>query len=136
MGWLKRLFGAEKPKNPQQAISGRPAPQAQATSYSQNAPAQSAPAQASSGTSTASIPPERVGLNGEYDQSGLAKRVALAFDEDPQLDDIDTLYVAQTGGTVVLKGKVPSQDILNKMVNVARSVNGATSVETNQVSIG
>jgi len=31
-----------------------------------------------------------MGLSGEYDQSGLAKRVALAFD-DPQLDDIDTL---------------------------------------------
>jgi osmotically-inducible protein OsmY len=36
----------------------------------------------------------------------------------------------------VLKGKVPSQDILNKMVSVARSVNGATSVDTSQVTIG
>ncbi|PMB16454.1 phospholipid-binding protein, partial [Fischerella thermalis CCMEE 5319] len=64
------------------------------------------------------------------------KRVALAFDQDPQLDDIDTLWVAQTGSTVVLKGKVPSQDILNKMVSVARSVNGATAVDTSQVTIG
>jgi osmotically-inducible protein OsmY len=77
-----------------------------------------------------------VGLNGEYDQSGLAKRVALAFDQDPQLDDVDTLWVAQTSGTVVLKGKVPSQDILQKMVSVARSVNGATAVDTSQVTIG
>ena len=131
MGWLQRLFGVQKPKNPQQAISGTPAPQAQAPAAPLNAPA--AP---QSSTSTATIPPERVGLNGEYDQSGLAKRVALAFDEDPQLDDVDTLYVAQTGGTVVLKGKVPSQDILNRMVSVAKNVNGATAVETNQVSIG
>lgn len=114
MGWLKRLFGLEKP---------------------QKAPAYNAQPVAQSPTVTESIPPERMGLSGEYDQSGLAKRVALAFDEDPQLDDIDTLYVAQTGSTVVLKGKVPSQEILNRMVTVARSVSGATAVETEQVTV-
>jgi osmotically-inducible protein OsmY len=77
-----------------------------------------------------------LGLSGEYDQSGLAKRVALAFDEDPQLDDVNTLWVAQTGSTVVLKGKVPSQEILNKMISVARSVHGTTDVDTNQATIG
>ncbi len=119
MGWLKRLFGMEKPEN----AEVNPAPQ----------PAQEA---ASSPAAAQSIPPERVGLNGEYDQSGLAKRVALAFDQDAQLDDIDTLWVAQTGGTVVLKGKVPSQDILSKMASVARSVNGADAVDTSQVTVG
>ena len=119
MGWLKRLFGLEKPQNAQV----NPDPASASTSMA------SAP-------TAESIPPERVGLNGEYDQSGLAKRVALAFDQDPSLDDIDTLYVAQTGGTVVLKGSVPSQDILQRMVSVARSVNGATSVETDQVQVG
>lgn len=122
MGWLQRLFGLEKPQNPEQAIQGTPAPEPESS--------------AATTTDTETIPPERIGLNGEYDQSGLAKRVALAFDQDPQLDDVNTLYVAQTGGTVVLKGKVPSQEILNKMVSVARSVNGATAVETNQVTIG
>ena len=120
MGWLKRLFGLEKPKNPQQAVQGT------ATE----------PQNFANSTATETIPPERVGLNGEYDQSGLAKRVALAFDQDAELDDINTLYVAQTGSTVVLKGKVPSQQILNKMISVARQVNGATAVETNQVAIG
>lgn len=124
MGWLQRLFGKEKPQNPEQAISGNPAPQA------------SAPQNESAGTATQTIPPERVGLNGEYDQSGLAKRVALAFDQDSEVADIDTVYVAQTGGTVVLKGKVPNQNILNKLVSIARNVNGATSVETNEVSVG
>lgn len=123
MGWLKRLFGLEKPQNAQ--ANQQPAAQA----YSAQ-PASQAPA------ATDSIPPERLGLSGEYDQSGLAKRVALAFDEDPQLDDIDGLYVAQTGSTVVFKGKAPSQEILNRMISVARSVHGATSVETNQVTIG
>jgi osmotically-inducible protein OsmY len=113
MGWLQRLFGMEKPHN-----------------------AQVNPSPAQAPTATESIPPERMGLSGEYDQSGLAKRVALAFDQDAGLDDVDTLYVAQTGSTVVLKGKVPSQQILQKMVSVARNVNGATGVETDQVTIG
>ncbi|MBD2312202.1 BON domain-containing protein [Desertifilum sp. FACHB-1129] len=117
MGWLQRLFGVNKPNKAAASPAATPA---------------AAPAQAGAQP----VPPERVGLNGEYDQSGLAKRVALAFDEDPQLDDIDTLYVAQTGTTVVLKGKVPSQDILTKMVTVARGVNGATAVDTSQVSVG
>jgi len=120
MGWLKRLFGMEKPQNAEVNPTPQQVPQA-----ATNAP-----------TATQSIPPERLGLNGEYDQSGLAKRVALAFDQDPQLDDVDTLWVAQTGSTVVLKGKVSSQEILNKMTSVARSVSGATDVDTNQATIG
>lgn len=125
MGWLQRLFGQEKPQDPQQAVSGQPAPDAAAS-----APPE---AQVSAGDT---IPPERVGLNGQYDQSGLAKRVALAFDQDGQLDDVNTLWVAQLGTTVVLKGSVPSQDILNKMVEVANNVNGTTAVDTNQVQVG
>ncbi|HEY9664129.1 MAG TPA: phospholipid-binding protein, partial [Allocoleopsis sp.] len=114
MGWLDRLFPGSK-KNQAQAQ----APQV---------PQASAPA-----ATEASIPPAKVGLNGEFDESGLAKRVALAFDEDPTLDDIDTLWVAQLSSKVVLKGKVPSQDLLNKMVSVAQGVNGATEVDTSQV---
>ncbi|MBW4442238.1 MAG: BON domain-containing protein [Plectolyngbya sp. WJT66-NPBG17] len=125
MGWLQRLFGQEKPQDPQQAVSGQPAPDAAAS-----APPE---AQVAAGDT---IPPERVGLSGEYDQSGLAKRVALAFDQDGQLDDVNTLWVAQLGTTVVLKGSVPSQDTLNKMVEVANNVNGASAVDTNQVQVG
>lgn len=113
MGWLKRLFGMEKPQ-----------------SAPQSAPPVAAP------SAEQSIPPERVGLSGEYDQSGLAKRVALAFDNDPDIDDVDTLYVAQTGSTVVLKGTAPSQQILNKMIATAQTVDGATSVDADQVTVG
>jgi osmotically-inducible protein OsmY len=123
MGWLQRLFGMEKPQNPEQAVSGQPTPEAVA----------SAPPEAQVG---GTIAPERVGLNGEYDQSGLAKRVALAFDQDPSVTDIDTLWVAQTSGTVVLKGRVPNQGDLDRMVQIARGVNGATSVDTSQVQVG
>lgn len=120
MGFLQRLFGIKKPQGQQQTA--------------QVSQVVAEKAAASSGGQT--IPPERIGLDGEYDESGLAKRVALAFDEDPVLENVDSLYVAQTGGTVVLKGKVPSQEILSKMASVAKSVRGATAVDTSQVTIG
>ena len=126
MGWLKRLFGLEKLEN--QETVDAPAYQAPV------AEAQSQQAQPAGSTQT--IPPERMGLNGEYDQSGLAKRVAQAFDANPDVADIDTVYVAQLGSTVVLKGTVPSQEIVNRLVTIAKGVKGATGVETNQVSVG
>jgi osmotically-inducible protein OsmY len=115
MGWLKKMFGMEK------------APE--------NAQVNPAPAATESGES---IAPERVGLSGEYDESGLAKRVALAYDHDSSLAPYaeDTVWVAQTGSAVVLKGKVPSQDVLNKLTDVAMTVSGATEVLTDQVSVG
>lgn len=121
MAWLQRLFGINKPQNAQVSPNPGPAPAATA---------------ATNTTAQETIPPERMGLTGEYDQSGLAKRVALAFDQDAEIDDIETVFVAQTGGTVVLKGKAPNQAILSKMVNVARTVRGATSVDTSQVEVG
>lgn len=114
MGWLKRLFGFEKNEAPKADVSQAPA------EYS----------------TAGSIPAERLGLHGEYDQSGLAKRVAAAFDDDDSIDDIDTVYVAQTGSTVVLKGKAPDQAILSRMEQVARGVSGATAVDSSQVQVG
>lgn len=84
---------------------------------------------------SASLPPERIGIAGEYDESGLAKRVTLAFDEDPELKDIGSLWVSQKGGTVVLKGKVPSPGFLEKAVNIAEFQAGTLSVDTSQVTI-
>ncbi|MDP5017918.1 MAG: BON domain-containing protein [Dolichospermum sp.] len=109
MGWLQRMFGLE--------------------------PSASTQVNPPEDANTQEVPPERMGLNGEYDQNGLAKRVALAFDQDPDLDDIETLWVAQTGSTVVLKGQVPSEDILDKMVAVAHRVDGSTDIDTTQVNI-
>lgn len=126
MGWLQRLFGMGKPKDAQVNPPAQPAPQSTAQ-YTAQAPA---------GTSAGTIAPERVGLNGEYDQSGLAKRVALAFDEDPDLADEERLWVAQTSGTIVLKGEVSDQATLNKMTSIARGVNGCTAVDTSQVKVG
>ncbi|MBD1868335.1 hypothetical protein H6F88_06645 [Oculatella sp. FACHB-28] len=130
MGWLQRLFGKEEQEKKQRAHGGQGNRAAQSGGGVAQAPATTRQ------SSTQSIPPERVGLDGQYDESGLAKRVAAAFDDDPSLDDIDTLYVAQTGGTVVLKGKAPSQQILSKMATVAKGVRGASAVDTSQVTIG
>jgi osmotically-inducible protein OsmY len=107
MGWFDRIFG-KKPDN------------------SKVNPAPSQP----------DIPAERVGLNGEFDESGLAKRVVLAFDEDASLADEEKLWVAQTGSTVVLKGTVSDQATLDKMVSVAHGVKGAEVVDTSQVTVG
>jgi osmotically-inducible protein OsmY len=62
--------------------------------------------------------------------------VAQAFDANPDVADIETVYVAQHGTTVVLKGTVPDQGIINKLVTIAKGVNGATGVETDQVTVG
>lgn len=123
MGWLKRLFGREPKQVAPQATGPDSTPRMNL-------------GPSSTATAPQSIPPERVGLEGEYDQSGLAKRVALAFDQEAGLDDIETVFVAQTGSKVVLKGKVPSQDLLDTMVSVAQRVNGATSVDTSEVTVG
>ncbi|MBR8829997.1 MAG: hypothetical protein N5P05_000455 [Chroococcopsis gigantea SAG 12.99] len=110
MGWLKRIFGLEKPANPTQVVQGQ--------------------------SNDSSIPAERVGLNGEYDDSGLAKRVVLAFDNESDLADEERLWVAQTGSKVVLKGTVSDQATLTKMISVARGVNGATEVDVTEVTVG
>jgi len=116
MGFLQKLFGMEKPADAE--VNPAPAPKA------------------TDPKTGGKVPPERLGLNGEYDQSGLSKRVALAFDEDASVTDVEGLWVAQTGGSVVLKGSVPSQEILDRMVEIASGVSGTTDVSIDQVTVG
>lgn len=80
-------------------------------------------------------PPEYMGLEGEYDQLGLAKRVAEAFEQAPHIDEIETLQICQDGNTIVLQGSVPSQDILNALEDVAAKVDGTKGVDTTEVTI-
>ncbi|NJN92481.1 MAG: phospholipid-binding protein [Leptolyngbyaceae cyanobacterium SL_5_14] len=86
-------------------------------------------------TTFKNIPPERVGLNGEYDHSGLAKRVTLAFRQSFDLAEVESLRVIQRGAVVVLLGKLPSLPLLTQMVNVALATSGAVDVEINGVSV-
>lgn len=81
------------------------------------------------------IPPERVGLHGEYDHTGLAKRVALAFSEQFELEEVTNLRITQRGTVVVLVGKISHQRLTTRLVNVALGISGAADVEINGVSV-
>lgn len=131
MGFLKRMFKQDKPAGASIKAGRRPGAKKAAPKAT---PTAAAPANVPAAEDD--IPLCKIGLTGEFDESGLAKRVALAFDEDSQLDDVETLWVAQLSSKVVLKGKVPSQAILDKMVAVAKDVDGATAVDTSQVDVG
>lgn len=107
MGFLSRLFG--KKEEEKAAVTPNVAVQTAAREQS--------------------IPPEKVGLDGKFDESGLAKRVAKALD-DAGISDNVGLWVAQTGSTVVLKYNDDAQGVLAQAERVAKSVDGATAVET------
>jgi len=81
------------------------------------------------------IPPERVGLSGEYDHNGLTKRVSLALSCTFEPDEISRLRVSQRGAVVVFMGNIDSQQLLIRLVNVAMSVSGAADVEVNGVGV-
>lgn len=76
-----------------------------------------------------SIAPEKVGLDGAFDESGLAKRVAKALD-DANISDAVGLWVAQKGSTVVLKYNEDAKSVLSQAEQVAKKVDGATGVES------
>ena len=73
----------------------------------------------------ASIPPAKVGIDGLFDESGLAKRVALALDQ-ANISDSVGLWVAQTGSIVVLKYNPDAAGVLEQAKQVAMTVDGAT----------
>lgn len=79
--------------------------------------------------------PEYMGFEGEYDPNGLAKRVAAAFDRDPNIKHIDTLGIAQDGSTIILTGSIPNQSILSHVEAVAAKVDGTKAVDLRQVEI-
>jgi osmotically-inducible protein OsmY len=85
--------------------------------------------------SSTSIPTERIGLDGEFDSSGLAKRVARALTQDSVLQSVSTVYVAQNDSKIILKGMVSDATMLDRLVTVARGVSGVSSVDTSQVKI-
>ncbi len=77
----------------------------------------------------AQIDAAKVGLDGQFDESGLAKRVAKALD-DANVSDAVGLWVAQTGSTVVLKYNPDAESVLERAKQIAMAVDGATAVTT------
>lgn len=92
-------------------------------------------AQASGCSLLSRIPPERVGLNGEYDHSGLAKRVLQAFQAEFSCAELADVRVLQRGKVVVLLGSVANRCTLNRLIAIALRVEGAIDVETTGVQL-
>ena len=85
--------------------------------------------------SSPSIAIERTGLDGEYDPSGLAKRVAKALAEDSILGGISTVYVAQNDSNIILKGTISNKTFLDRLVTIAQNVPGVSEVDISLVEI-
>ncbi len=82
------------------------------------------------------IVPDKDDMYGQYEQYGLAKRVAAAFDETPEISNIHTLYIEQINSTILLKGKVPSQSALEKVIDIAAQVRGVSLIDFSRVEVG
>ena len=80
-----------------------------------------------------SSPPERIGVYGEYDYNGLAKRVMQCFRQRAG-DEVAQLKVRQRGCVVILTGVVSSRRLLTRLVRLANTVEGAALVELYQVT--
>ncbi|ESA33093.1 phospholipid-binding protein [Leptolyngbya sp. Heron Island J] len=81
-----------------------------------------------------SIPPERIGLHGEFDYHGLSKRVSHCL--NAQADDaLGRLKVRQRGRVVVLSGQLGCAHQLSKVVNLALSIDGVDEVETRGIAL-
>ncbi|WP_448602941.1 phospholipid-binding protein [Thermoleptolyngbya sp.] len=77
------------------------------------------------------IPPERIGLCGEYDYNGLSKRVEHCFRQHCCPDDLLGLRVSQRGAIVLLTGRFSSPQVKHELVALALGVDGAVGVEVN-----
>jgi hypothetical protein len=76
------------------------------------------------------LPPERVGLNGEYDYYGLQKRVEAALSRQFNALDLEHLSVVQRGRVIVLHGWIVDNTLLHILTQVAEQVEGVIRVET------
>jgi hypothetical protein len=81
------------------------------------------------------IPPERMGVDGEYDHTGLTKRVELALVQQFSATEVARWRVTQRGAVVVLVGKIADQRSLIRLVAVVMGVSGAADLEINGVSV-
>ncbi|MEM6424670.1 MAG: phospholipid-binding protein [Cyanobacteria bacterium P01_D01_bin.128] len=81
------------------------------------------------------IPLERVGLKGEYDYQGLAKRVSHRLKCAFGIEAIAELSIFQRGRVVILHGKVLSQQLLSSLIQAAMEEPGADYVELRGVVV-
>ena len=82
------------------------------------------------------IPPERIGINGEYDHAGLSKRVRLVLSEQLTNSVEKTFLISQRGRVVVVIGPWVTEEMAQIIISLSLQVEGATSVELNGVHLG
>ncbi len=85
--------------------------------------------------SLAAIPPERVGLAGEYDYYGLAKRVRAALHSRFGCPAMTRLVLKQRGSTVIFSGQVDTQTLVEPMIELAIAIEGTTHVEVRNLLV-
>lgn len=81
------------------------------------------------------IPPERIGVDGQYDHNGLAKRVVLQLQELFGIDLVKNLRISQRGRVVILMGNLPDGMLAKSLMEAILSVEGALYVEAQNLSI-
>jgi hypothetical protein len=134
MTWLQRQFGAENPNDSQQDYKDEKITHEELMSpgltgeYDRDL-------REKAGMRQPPILPHNMGIDGEYDVNGLAKRVAAAFDQNPEIQDISTLEIVQDDSKISLKGSIQNQSILDQMVDLASRVDGTKIVDTSEVTI-
>ena len=82
------------------------------------------------------IPPERIGINGEYDHAGLSKRVSLVLSQQLSNFVEKTFLISQRGRVVVVIGPWVTEEMAQRIITLSLQVEGATSVELNGVNLG
>jgi osmotically-inducible protein OsmY len=81
------------------------------------------------------IPPERMGLQGEYDHYGLAKRIQARFKDRLGRVAAAKVMVKQRGGAIILSGQVESPGMLEELIALAIKADGATQVEVYDMQV-
>lgn len=87
------------------------------------------------GVRDAPIAPACMGLLGEYDPYGMAKRVAQALDQQPRLLDQTDLSLVQKGTKIIYAGRVSDSKALETIVEITSRVDGTHAVDVSQVAI-
>ena len=81
-----------------------------------------------------SIPPERVGINGEYDYHGLAKRVRRQLHSHADIP-LHQIKVRQRGRVIILTGSLSCQYLAKTITKLILAVDGVDAVESRGLSI-
>ncbi len=84
------------------------------------------------------IPPERIGLDGNYDHAGLSKRVTELLAEQLGPLTAEVLTISQRGQVVVIFSQLGIPDdwihpLIHPMVDLILQLEGAAAVEINGI---